>query len=84
MTDLIPSHRCCPSHADWPQLTRHLIESFPDVPLVEIVGVVNRTRRAQSQFGPPDSEQLRTAEIIVRHQLMQLTGRETSAVRLDP
>jgi hypothetical protein len=78
------SRPCCESHQDWPQLTQHLVESFPDIPLVEIVGIVNRTREAEKVFGLPEAEHLATAEIIVRNQLMQLAGKAGPVPRLVP
>jgi hypothetical protein len=78
-----PTQRCCPSHTDWPQLTQHMVESFPEIPIVEIVGILNQTRHAEAMFGLPEAEHLATAEAIVRHQLMQLAGQGRSA-RLDP
>jgi hypothetical protein len=83
MTQVI-SRPCCDSHKDWPQLTQHLVEGFPDVPLEEIVGIVNRTRRAVVDFALAEAEHLATAEVIVRHQLMQLMGLDGSAAKLDP
>jgi hypothetical protein len=74
MTASVSTQRCCPSHTDWPQLTQHLVESFPDIPLVEIVGIVNQTRQAEATFSLPDAEHLATAEVIVRHRLMQLVS----------
>jgi hypothetical protein len=74
MTEIVPAQRCCSSHTDWPQLTQHLVESFPDLPLVDIVGIVNRNRHAQGEFGPPPEQQLATAEIVIRHELTQLAG----------
>jgi hypothetical protein len=58
--------------------------SFPDIPLVEIVGIVDRTRRAVVDFALPEAEHLATAEIIVRHQLSQVAGLDGSGPRLDP
>jgi hypothetical protein len=83
MTEIV-SRPCCESHRDWPQLAQHLVESFPDIPLVEIVGLVNRTRQAEAAFGLPEVEHLATAEIIVRHQLVQLSEHAGSAPRLTP
>jgi hypothetical protein len=80
----VVSRPCCAFHEDWPQLTQHLVESFPDIPLEEIVGIVNRTRRAEEAFGLPAAEHLVTGEIVVRHQLMQLSGQELTRVSLDP
>jgi hypothetical protein len=73
MTETIGTASCCGSHKDWPQLTQHLVESFPDLPLVQIISVVTRTRAAERRFGLPESEHLAAAEIIVRRQLIQLT-----------
>jgi hypothetical protein len=74
MTDILPTQRCCESHKNWPELTQHLIEGFPDLPLEDILGIVNRTRRAEADFGLPEDERLATAEVIVRHQLQKLAG----------
>jgi hypothetical protein len=74
VTDLIAPQQCCPSHKSWPELTQHLVESFPDVPLVDLVSIVNRTRQAEAAFGLPEAEHVQTAELIVRRQLMQLVG----------
>jgi hypothetical protein len=84
MTAVVPIRPCCSSHEDWPQLTQHLVESFPDIPLEEIVGIVNRTRRAEAAFGLPEAEHLATAEIIVRHQLTQRARLDESGPRLVP
>jgi hypothetical protein len=84
MTETVPTQRCCPSHTDWPQLTQHLVESFPGIALEEIVGIINRTRQAEEAFGLPEAEHLATGEIIVRHQLIQLAGRDGQSARLDP
>jgi hypothetical protein len=74
MTEIVSPQWCCSSHADWPQLTQHLVESFPDLPLVDIVEVVNRSRHARGGVGSPAEQQLATAEVAIRHQLMQLAG----------
>jgi hypothetical protein len=83
VTEII-SRPCCDTHKDWPQLTQHLVVSFPDIPLEEIVGIVARTRQAEEEFGLPDAQHLATGEIIVRHQLRQLMRLDGSAARLDP
>jgi hypothetical protein len=84
VTESVPTQRCCPSHEDWPQLTQHLVVSFPDIPLEEIVGIVNRTRQAEEAFGLPPAEHIATAELIVRHQLIQLVDPGPRAPRLVP
>jgi hypothetical protein len=82
MAEIVPPQRCCSSHANWPQLTQHLVEGFPDIPLVEIVGLVSRTREAEARFGLPEDQHLETAEAIVRNQLMQLAGMSGAPPRL--
>jgi hypothetical protein len=83
MTDVQPSQSCCQSHKSWPELTQHLIEAFPDVSLQEIVGIIGRTRQAESDFGLPDDERLATAEVIVRNQLLQLSGEQPALGHSD-
>jgi hypothetical protein len=56
-----------------------MVESFPTVSIVEIIAVINRTRYAATDFGLPEDKQLEAAEIIVRRQLVQMSG---SAERL--
>jgi hypothetical protein len=84
MTETVAVASCCASHKGWPQLTQHLLTCFPDVPLVEIVGIVNQTRHAEAEFGLPDEERLKIGEVIVRHQLMQLSGQSSPPVHLEP
>lgn len=84
MTDSIPAPRCCKSHASWSDLVQHLITGFPQVDPAEVVDIVARARRAEEAFGLPDDQRLETAEVIARHQLLQLTGQGTPSPRLDP
>jgi hypothetical protein len=58
MVEIVTPRQRCPSHANWPQLTQHLVEKFPDVPLVDIVGLVSQTREAEARFGLPAAQQL--------------------------
>jgi hypothetical protein len=84
MTDSIPAPRCCESHTSWTDLVQHLITGFPQVEPAEVVDIVARARRAEEEFGLPDEERLATAELIARHQLIQLTAQGTPSPRLDP
>jgi hypothetical protein len=84
MADLIPTPRCCPSHTSWTDLVQHLIASFPQVDVAEVVDIISRARRAEEEFGLPDEERLETAELIARHQLVQLTNQGAPSPRLDP
>jgi hypothetical protein len=61
-----------------------MVEAFPDIALEDIVGIVNRTRQAETAFGLPEAEHLATGETIVRHQLMQLQAINGPSPRLDP
>jgi hypothetical protein len=84
MTDSIPAPRCCESHTSWTDLVQHLISGFPRIEPAEVVDIVARARRAEEEFGLPDGDRLETAEVIARHQLMQLTAQGTPSPRLDP
>jgi hypothetical protein len=83
MVEFVPTQRCCSSHFDWPHLTQHLIESFPEISLEKIISIVSRTRQAEAEFGLPEDQQLETAEIIVRSELMQLVGMEGASPQPD-
>jgi hypothetical protein len=84
MTDQVPTPRCCDSHTSWNDLVQHLLAAFPQVDPGEVVDIVARARRAEEEFGLPDEQRLETAEVIARHQLIQLTALDTPAPRLDP
>jgi hypothetical protein len=76
--------RCCQSHADWPTLTQHVIDTFPAIPIGDIVREVRRAKDAVDQVTLPDAEALEIGELIVRHQLMMRVGQAREAARLDP
>jgi hypothetical protein len=84
MADVIPAPRCCPTHASWTDLVQHLIAAFPQIDPAEVVDIVARARRAEAEFGLPEDEHLETAEVIARHQLLQLTSQGMPSPRLDP
>jgi hypothetical protein len=76
--------RCCPSHADWPTMRDHLSQQFPTVHVIHVDDEIDRAREATVMFGLAAEEQLPTAEIVVRHNLMLLTGQLVEKSRLDP
>jgi hypothetical protein len=84
MTELSPALKCCDTHDGWGDLAEHLITLFPDVRAGEVVDVLQRARDAAEEFGLPEDERLQTVEIMVRYQLMQLSGQMPTAARLDP
>jgi hypothetical protein len=84
MTELVPVERCCASHQDWAELTDHLTARFPQVGEDKVAELVAAAQRAEQHFGLPIAEHLATAEIIVRHELLQLTGQIADNSRLDP
>jgi hypothetical protein len=84
MTDSIPAPRCCETHTSWTDLVQHLIAAFPQIEVAEVVDIVARARRAEEEFGLPDGDRLETAEVIARHQLIQLTAQAAPSPRLDP
>jgi hypothetical protein len=84
MADVIPAPRCCPTHSSWTDLVQHLIAAFPKIDAAEVVDIIARARRAEEEFGLPEDEHLETAEVIARHQLLQLTSQGMPTPRLDP
>jgi len=76
--------RCCPEHQDWPTLTQHLVEEFPEIAIGDIVREVRRAKDAVEQVALDDADALITGELIARHQLSMLCGRVTEVARLDP
>jgi hypothetical protein len=76
--------RCCDSHADWQELTEHLLADYADVARDQVIDQVARARAAVQTFGLDSAEQIAMAEVLARHQLMLLTGQVPDAARLDP
>jgi hypothetical protein len=76
--------RCCETHPDWPTLSQHLVEEFPDLPIEDLVGEVRRARDAVERVSLPAEEALAVGELIVRHQLMMRAGQTREVARLDP
>jgi len=56
-------------------LAQHLLTAYPEAAIGDVVGELRSARDAVSNKGLDDAEQLEVAELIVRHQLMMLTGR---------
>lgn len=76
--------RCCPAHEDWKTLSAHLVAEFPSLESRIVLTEITRSRDSVERFGLGAAEGLEVAEIIVRHQLMLLTGDIGDAARLDP
>lgn len=79
-----PLPRCCPVHPDWPTLTRHLIRDFHEVTAADVVEHVAQAQSAVHAFAMEGHDQLRTGELIARHQLRVIAGRIPDIARLDP
>lgn len=76
--------RCCPSHPDWPTLTQHLIEAFPEIAVGHLVREVRRAKDVVEHVSMDETDALVTGELIARHQLSMLSGRLAEVARLDP
>lgn len=76
--------RCCESHPDWPTLSQHLVEDFPDIPIDDLVREVRRAKAAVERVTLPRDEALAIGELIVRQQLMLRAGQLREVARLDP
>jgi len=79
-----PLPRCCPTHPDWPTLSQHLVDSFPEVPVSYVVREVRRAQDAVDHVSLDSAEALEIGELIVRHQLMMRAGQLPEVARLDP
>jgi hypothetical protein len=84
MTELSPILKCCDTHDGWGELAEHLVALFPELRVGEVVDVIRRARHAVNEFGLPENEQLQTVEIMVRYQLLQISGQMVTGARLDP
>jgi hypothetical protein len=76
--------RCCESHPDWPTLSQHLVEDFPEIPIDDLVGEVRRAKDAVERVSLPAVEALAVGELIIRQQLMMRAGHTREVARLDP
>jgi hypothetical protein len=84
MTHSVPAPRCCTSHDSWPELVQHLVAGFPQISTAEVLDIVYRARRAEEDFGLPEAEHLRTAEVIARHEILQRIEQQMSPPTLVP
>jgi hypothetical protein len=84
VTELSPIMKCCETHDGWGELAEHLVALFPELRVGEVIDVMRRARDAVTEFGLPDSEHLQTVEIMVRYQLLQISGQLVTGARLDP
>lgn len=76
--------RCCPQHPDWATLSQHLVDEFVELEVGDIVREVSRAKDAVEHVGLELAESVAVGELIVRHQLMMLSGRVAEVARLDP
>jgi hypothetical protein len=84
MTKLTPVLKCCESHDGWGEVAEHLVALVPDPRVGKVVDVMRRARDAVNAFGLPENEHLQTVEIMVRYQLLQISGHLVTDARLDP
>jgi hypothetical protein len=70
--------------SDWPTLAQNLVDEFPDVRIGDVVREIARAKSAVEQVALDDHDALHTAGLIVRQQLLLLSGRSTDTARLDP
>ena len=76
--------RCCARHPDWATLSQHLVEEFAELTVGDVVREVARAKDAVENMRLELLEALAVGELIVRHQLMMLSGRVAEVARLDP
>jgi len=76
--------RCCPTHPDWATLSQHLVDDFPDLALGDVVREVGRAKDAVDRVSLEPADAVAIGELIVRHQLLLLSGRAAEVARLDP
>lgn len=79
-----PLPRCCPRHNSWSQLSEHLLNEFPELPIGDVVREIRRAKDAVEQVSLDEAEGVELGELIVRHQLLVLSGRMNDVARLDP
>jgi hypothetical protein len=84
MTELSYTLKYDDTSDGWGELAEHFIRLFPELRMGEVVDVIRRARDAAEEFGLPEVERPQTVEIMVRYQLMQLSGQMPTAARLDP
>src|SRR5438270_10933182 len=76
--------RCCAQHPDWATLSQHLVDEFPELAIGDVVREVGRAKAAVEHVGLDLADALTIGELIVRHQLLLLSGRVSEVARLDP
>jgi hypothetical protein len=76
--------RCCPAHRDWPTLTEHLVQSFPEIAINDIVHEVCAARDTTASAGLDDSEAMYVGELVARHRLVLLAPHRADAAGQDP
>jgi hypothetical protein len=79
-----PLPRCCRSHPDWATLSQHLVDEFPELAIGDIVRELRRAKDAVDHVSLGPTDGLSIGELIVRHQLLMLSGRVAEVARLDP
>jgi hypothetical protein len=76
--------RCCHKHEDWATLGEHLTADFPTIPAGDVLRDLAEARWVTERFGLGPEDSLDISELIVRHQLMLLTGELPDVAHLDP
>lgn len=75
--------RCCPSHRDLPELTRHLVTAYPTLGPETVARQVQQAIEAAALLHL-DEDPLRMIELVARSQLAVLAGERADGARLDP
>lgn len=71
-------------HHDWTTLSEHLAADFPEIQIGVVVREVRAAKIAAESVALPDDDALNVGELIVRYQLMLLSGRAVDGARLKP
>lgn len=80
-----PQSRCCSDHASYDELIDHLAREFLEVGQTGVAREVARALAATRFTGLGEADdQLLMCELVARHQLQLLTGRQADAAKLDP
>ena len=78
------SQRCCESHPDWATLSTHLVAAFPQVDPEVVLRHVVAAQEAAELFSMTTAASLESAERMVRHELLVMTGEVQDSARLSP
>lgn len=76
--------RCCETHHDWTTLAEHLTRDFPSVESRDVLLAIAEARLAAEAFKLDPAGTREVCELIVRNELMLLTGQLSDLAHLDP